>query len=173
MDYSRSHLVAWAAGIMDGEGAVQICRAYRNPARYYCDQIYMCIGAQCTSFETLQRLADLFGGKVKPVNSTPHRVRNQRQMWYWKIFSARAVAALEEMQPFFVSKAKHAKLAIEFFQRCIKTESDNVRLSKDEIAMRMDYYERMSVLQIKGIGSKKAQKKTGNYSKVLPITLVA
>lgn len=145
---------AWAAGFVDGEGAIMITwsRAKminrRGRREMKPDQFNVHVRVTQTCTEPLIKLVNLFGGQVKAVNmNAPSRAKNARPIYEWNIYGARAVAALEAMLPFFMVKGEQASLAIEFDAECAGTV--------DNFDTRKAYYDLMRELQQKGLHLRK------------------
>lgn len=87
--------LAWAAGLIDGEGCIMIRGS-------------VAVDVQSTSRHLIQRLHDILGGRCS-VES--RRTRQNRAVFRWRIYGQEAVAALDHLLPFLVEKKKQAQLA--------------------------------------------------------------
>lgn len=98
--------LAWAAGLIDGEGCVLIAK--RSERDY---QLRLTVAM--VHKPTLDRLRSIFGvGNVRPhVGARPD---GWRQKWVWLISARQALAVLELVRPFMITKAGEADLALQF-----------------------------------------------------------
>jgi hypothetical protein len=98
-------LHAWAAGFIDGEGYIDAAPRSRNT-----DYYSPCVVVAQISKAPLQRLVDLYGGKIY---NLPKRPRC-RQCYRWQLASAEALRdALPMWIPFMTVKKKEAELLLE------------------------------------------------------------
>lgn len=100
-------LLAWAAGIIDGEGYITIERqsAQRAGAFYY--QIR--VSVQMVDRPTIERLQSILGGTIISVQTT------HRNTWRWRTGSSDAVRVLSMILPYLFTKQQEAQLAVSFF----------------------------------------------------------
>jgi hypothetical protein len=107
--------VAYAAGLIDGEGSVTIQRnEYRGTPQYaLCLAVEMDIGK---SSQSLNALAWLFGGRIT-VNRTPRKQGRHAGTACWRLHGTQAACALDTLLPFLQTKRGQAELAIALFQR--------------------------------------------------------
>jgi hypothetical protein len=107
--------LAWAAGIVDGEGCISIRRAYvakdrlgksRTSKPQYA--LYLAVGN--TDPRMPQKLCDMFGGSL--VNKTRQQVR--RPIFEWRVFASNAGRILAEIRPYLVIKGEQADIALAF-----------------------------------------------------------
>lgn len=98
--------LAWAAGLIDGEGCVLIAK---RSGRDY--QLRLTVAM--VHKPTLDRLQSTFGfGNVRPhVGSRPE---GWRQKWVWCISARQALTVLELVRPFMTTKAAEADIALQF-----------------------------------------------------------
>lgn len=104
--------VAWAAGILDGEGCISIIRtppsrSARCRSNRYTFQLKVTMGHK----PTVQRLVDLFGGTVQD-----HQPRTERQnaSHSWIAGARIGERALKMMRPYLITKAKEADVGLAF-----------------------------------------------------------
>jgi hypothetical protein len=91
---------AWAAGFVDGEGAIMITRSSQ-------EQIYVNVKVSQKTRAPLDRLALMYGGSI--------REERQGAIFVWSIYSRSALEALRKMRPYMMVKGAHADLVEEFF----------------------------------------------------------
>lgn len=149
-----SHWVAWAAGIVDGEGAVTLSYN-RSSAHKPSGQITLGVRVQMSDEAAVRRLALIFGGSVR--RYAPPKTA-WRLQFIWGVYSQRAYDTLKAMRPWLVTKGALADLGFEFWETCAKPVGWNTqrpsgraaRLTEVERARRLDLWRRFGTLQIKG-----------------------
>lgn len=104
--------LAWAAGIIDGEGCISIQRCYHTANRPPCYTLFVTAGM--VHKPTAERLRRLFGGclYMKKPRNPKHQVG-----WYWYVASRKAAEVLEIVYPYLFTKHKQAGLGIRFSKR--------------------------------------------------------
>lgn len=120
---------AWAAGFVDGEGALMLTRQMQSQVL-----IHVRVGQAVRA--PLDRLVMMYGGSVKK------KVQGNKPYFEWNIYGGKAVSALRLMRPYMMVKGAHADLIDEYFLNC------GGKPAAWEV--RMDYHNRMSLLQTKG-----------------------
>jgi hypothetical protein len=98
---------AWAAGIIDGEGNIDLERPRRRSTRYQ-----PVVNVRMTHFETVCTMHQHFGmGQVNPVR------RVQPDHWLpqlkWRAVCSDAICVLKECIPHMVTKSARARLVLE------------------------------------------------------------
>jgi hypothetical protein len=111
---------AWAAGFIDGEGAIMITRSKAS------DQVYVHMAVSQKVRAPLDRLALMYGGRVGEERGGA--------IFVWHTYSGTTLQALRKMRPYMMVKGAHADLVEEFF-----AGGDRVEL-----------HERMHAMQSKG-----------------------
>jgi len=99
--------LAYIAGLLDAEASFIIYKISNRPS-YLLEVAY-----RKTDYNTLQYLADIFGGRVRPAPLSPG---NKRDVWLWKLVSARAYSLLTHIYPFLRVKRRRAEICMEFFE---------------------------------------------------------
>lgn len=103
---TRKEKLAWAAGIVDGEGCIRLVRR-KTP---HCDEQYvLLLKVNNTEIRMLERMKELFGGQIytkAPCSTTKH------QQWDWQIWALCAEKALRELLPFLLVKKEQAETAL-------------------------------------------------------------
>lgn len=95
--------IAWAVGLLDGEGCVGI---YRHRIGY---TLRITIGM--VHLPTIEHLQNLFGGSVYLDQGRGGR---QRPCWHWYVGAAKAASFLCLVTPYLVTKAEQARLVLDF-----------------------------------------------------------
>lgn len=109
--------LAWAAGIIDGEGCFSI-RLNRASEKTRCavDQYALIAKVAMCHEETVRLLHSTFGrGSLYTVRAGDYYVtRRRRQQWIWECTSRNAAAIIEAVLPYLVTKRGEAEIALTF-----------------------------------------------------------
>jgi len=101
--------IAWAAGILDGEGCIRI---KRNNLKKKTIHYGLEVSVKMVDKATIERLKELF-----PDCSIYTERSSRGYLFYrWCVFGETASEILEEMLPYLVTKKDQAELAIEFIE---------------------------------------------------------
>jgi hypothetical protein len=104
--------LAYAAGIIDGEGTIGIYGHRKNASKYkYSDLV---VQVANTKVELIQWLQFKFGGKF--CFFQPHRLR-QSSFYNWRLYNKKAVEFIKLILPYLKIKRANAELAIEYQSR--------------------------------------------------------
>lgn len=140
--------VAWAAGFVDGEGAVMLvyARPGKRNRRGYEEitpgRVTVHVRVTQVDIDPLYKLQDLFGGQVKAVNmDCKARVKNKQPIHEWNIFGGKAIEVLRQLSPYLMVKKAHADLAIDYYETC--------NGARDSLDVKLLYWEEMQSLQHK------------------------
>lgn len=100
--------LAWAAGIIDGEGCIMLCFNGNRPrvGRYH--QVRLVVTN--TNAPLIRKMRVLFGGSIFKCKKQKDSYRQKAQ---WTVTGALAVACLSSVVPYMVSKEPEARLAIQ------------------------------------------------------------
>ena len=101
--------LAWAAGIIDGEGCIMVCyngSSSARDARYY--QVRLVVTN--TNAPLIRRLRMFFGGSIAKCKKAKASYRQKAQ---WSLTGTLCVEGLRQVLPYLVSKAPEAELAIQ------------------------------------------------------------
>ena len=135
---------AWAAGFADGEACIRI---HKQDPRTGANPIYsleVTITQNC--LETLQHFKD-----TMCIDSSiyvfPCKGKLRRPVFALTYRCTRARLLLEVLAPHLVRKKKEALLGIEFANRASFGRLGRRRHPPEEIALREDYFKRMSALK--------------------------
>jgi hypothetical protein len=112
---------AWSAGIVDGEGSVEIhhrgSRRIKNKPGQKSEDFTLLLGVGNTDARMPRKLYDLFGGNVGKQDFDPGT--GQLRMYYWRVYNKRAASILRQLLPYLVTKKEQAELGLEFYNvRC-------------------------------------------------------
>lgn len=103
--------LAWAAGLIDGEGCIGIYPFKSGTSRYGA-HYQLALYVRMTHEQTINRLLDMF--QVGSVHHATARALRHKDTWAWTCYSEHALFVLKLIQPYLVTKAKEAQVGIEF-----------------------------------------------------------
>jgi len=139
-----SHDLAYAAGIIDGEGSIYIGFGSERGRRNY----RTIIEVANTKLELLFWLRDRFGGSVPPTCRKGPSLR-ARPVWRWTLAGLAPITRmLEGILPYLVLKRAQAVLALEF---AATKEKGGRPISAENHAKRTDICTKIRALNHRGI----------------------
>lgn len=154
---TRTERICYLAGIVDGEGSIDVSVAKvegtrKTPSHRVRLKVSMCEN------ESIELLEHCFGGLAK----LRHRKNpKHKPIWEWCIRSLNARAALVELFPYLLIKKEQAKIAIGLSGRLAsrkyypqKGEKGIKRTPNEEIKIRTQLANRLKELNAKGIKRK-------------------
>lgn len=143
------HLLAWAAGFIDGEGTVTIVKETgKNQHGPITRHRVLLSCSQANTRRPLDILAELFGGTVQ-LQKRPTRVGNP--VWTWRVYGGSSVRpALEALLPHLVVKRERAELVLDFARTIRPKNNNHAPLTVDELRRRSDVEQRLGLLHHKG-----------------------
>lgn len=108
---SRNIDIAWAAGIIDGEGCFHISNSRPDTKSGAINRSYsLYLKVTMGHKPTIERLLDIFGvGSIHLVTQTKYN-----QAWTWLTTSHKALGVTNIVRPYLFTKASEADIAIEF-----------------------------------------------------------
>ena len=104
-------IIAYAAGIFDGEGTVGI-RLLRKSGHQEKRYHSVMIAVTSTELALTDWLQAHFGGNVNQ-NHRENAERNYKDAWKWTLFARHAAAFLEAVRPYLIIKEHQARVALE------------------------------------------------------------
>jgi hypothetical protein len=113
MDILKPELLAYMAGIVDGEGSIFITHNKNSDMPR--------IGIGMTDRAVPQLFADTFGGSFR---CKPPAGLGKKDIWYWQITGRRAVQILTYLYPYLIIKKVKAQ---ECFNLHLPTYSDSAK----------------------------------------------
>jgi len=133
---------AYAAGLFDGEGCIQIV----NDKSQGWNSWKLMIQMTSTSIKSINKMIGLFGGSYREHrrgydsdNMIPRFVA-----YHWALTSVNAYNALKKIKPFLVEKKEQADIAMKFFMYQKHTTYDRKnRLPMSVIRKREDFLQRL------------------------------
>jgi len=105
--------LAWAAGLFDGEGCITISRQRPGTGRRESLNYRLFLKVTMGHRPTIERLVAIFSvGSIHPWCDSSDREHNPAYSWW--VASRQAVAVIEQLRPYLVTKAIEADLALEW-----------------------------------------------------------
>ena len=95
--HQRETDVAWASGLLDGEGCIQASQ----------DGVPI-VTVEMTDERAIRRLHRIFGGTIRNY----HRVAKNRVIWRWRVPSKLVAQVLQECLPHLTTKQPEAKVLL-------------------------------------------------------------
>jgi hypothetical protein len=147
MKRDKKSRIAYAAGIIDGEGYIGIKIYKPNKSNGCINYTYLPrIVIKMNSGQIMDFFHGMFGGKV---NLVPQRDSGYFPGFVWEVCGSTATKILKQMLPFLRTKKKQAELAIRLQSR-IDVGKKNGRLggslSANEVAIRRSIHEEVKHL---------------------------
>jgi hypothetical protein len=139
-----TNILAWVAGMFDGEGSLTLKRAVRHGHTHH--RIWITIGManKPDNEKALVLMQKLFGGYIGIHKNSD----NRNDSIHWTIASQMAYECLKKVSPFLIIKKKHAQLLIEFQEICVSRKGKKNNLAKFE--RQAQYFEELRKLNTRG-----------------------
>lgn len=104
--------LAWAAGILDGEGCIHfsVFQPPNRPSAKY----RVIVTIQMVHLPTLEKIQEMLGGTVRPIDRKANK-GNRRDIWRWTVTCREAGEVLTLLLPYLVTKQPEAQIALEYF----------------------------------------------------------
>ncbi len=146
--------LAYAAGIIDGEGSVCIIQLMPNGRDRKSPYIQAFVTVAMTDDRIPKWLAETFGGKATTSLAPSQRKAGRKPVTTWRLTSDRAGEFCSLIRPYMRLKHRQADLLCELLsdQRISfkRSGGKGKRLSEDEIELRLEYWTRMRGLNLEG-----------------------
>jgi hypothetical protein len=113
--------LAWAAGIIDGEGCIGIVKDARKALNEkngwkLSPLCKLRISVGMSHLETIERLYELFGdGRVN--GQKCYKKPGHKQVYYWVVNADQAWKIIKRVSPYLVTKKEQARVAEAFYGR--------------------------------------------------------
>ena len=105
--------LAWAAGLFDGEGCVQIKRDYNDKVNRRWTTYSLRAIVVNTHVPTLVRFKAIVGiGTIRPMAFYGAHSKKSKQRWEWQAVSKQAEMVLRALLPYLVTKKAQAEIAL-------------------------------------------------------------
>lgn len=115
----RSKLdLAWAGGMVDGEGTITVVRQTYQPGKNGRRRNPTCrlkLVVVQNDWSTLDRLKKILGG-VSYLNEVPLKPTHNSRIFQLQFDGAHALAAIEKLEPYLYRKKQHAHCAKSFWR---------------------------------------------------------
>jgi hypothetical protein len=139
---------AYAAGLFDGEGCIQIRRLKQTlgtgrPGYVLTTTISM------TDTEPLKAMQARFGGSLG--NYDLRNSLRHKSIWLWTLYGATSVCFLRATMPWLMVKRRRAQIAIQYQRLVRKKARGPTPLSALELKRRDRLYDRMRLLNRRGV----------------------
>lgn len=148
---SYNHLVsstdlAWAAGLIDGEGNIGLHKAYHKKMK---NQLYAIeLSVHMTSKVAVDRLFKMFG--LGHINFESRLYTNHKDIYRWKCVSNQACRVIRQIYPYLVVKKEQAKYVLEYLDRKTDCYADNLGLQQAELEHREFFWRLLRGLNRRG-----------------------
>ncbi len=133
---------AYLAGVIDGEGSIQIALRTRRKRDRSFD---LRVSVPSATVELIDWIFSRLGGS-KTVYKVPGK--NHRPMWRWTMSAQKASDLLEQVLPYLVLKKPHAEIGIELRRRFME---QGLMRTEEEFNYRMGLKNRLALLNRRGI----------------------
>lgn len=131
-------LLAYTAGIIDGEGCISICQHKNKTKRGF--SYALTVSVWSTDEWLVQWLKMHYGGSVVPRKFEIQAKR--RTIWKWSVYANKAKDFLQLILPYLYLKRPQAELAISF-------QNENRTLTKTEAQLAVLEAERLLLSKMK------------------------
>lgn len=139
--------LAWAAGIIDGEGSIFLIRSWPGVNRRTTLSFQLRVTVRMTHEQTVRRMHALLGGVFKP--AAARDPNKHKACFEWFAGDRQATAALKRVAPYLTTKREQADLVLAFRARCFG-RTGNAATTPALAALRLTYYQRLKQLNRKG-----------------------
>lgn len=107
---NRKEKIIYAAGIIDGEGCINISRQKRSNGNYHCYELNVRVNN--TSKELIDWLHYNFGGYL--LKQRDNRKESYKDVYTWKIDRSRCLYFLNSIYPYLIIKKPEVDIATKF-----------------------------------------------------------
>lgn len=134
--------VAWAAGIVDGEGHIGVYKSKIHRS-HQTVKYGLRLKVAMTHLETLTKLHAVLG--VGSLHPGVVRKSTYRKVWVLDLCSRQAEMAIRLLLPYLVTKREEAKVGLEF--QTTFTRTGGRKLTTETVSMRDDFYWKLRELK--------------------------
>mgnify|MGYP001569968818 CR=1 FL=1 len=139
--------LAWAAGILDGEGYIGMTRIKAGIQRRINPSFQTRISVRMVDYSAVKKLYNMFGGtfkNVKPPNSQKHRASFE-----WFASDLVSDKVLRKVMPYLVTKKSQASLVVGYRENCVTPLTGHVT-PKYLVDLRQSYFDNLKMLNKRG-----------------------
>lgn len=149
MKKTKERLLAYAAGIIDGEGSISLKHQSPRPANRSINESWVSkLTVKMNDLEALNLLSSLFGGNIKMVHDKTKIEKGLFPGYSWDLTSKKATKALKKILPFLRIKKEQAEIVLRYQSR-IDHAKHGQKLSDHEIEIRQKIANRLKFLHHK------------------------
>ena len=144
--------MAYAAGLIDGEGCIAIRYTYTPPkpdVPFGRERFYMSVTMGNTNEKLVRFLCDRWGGSISFHAAKPDT--NRKAHYQYVIAAQKAAVLLRDVQPYVVAKHRQLRLALQFQEYMSGGRGFGTRRSDARIAKYRRFRDAMNVLNGKGL----------------------
>lgn len=142
--------LAWAAGIIDGEGHIGMTLSKVGVNRRRTPSVQVRISVRMTCERTIRKLYELFGGTFKL--SLPKNPERHKLVYEWFIGDLDTFDVLCDLLPYLVTKQDQAQLVIEYRNECCPSghRGRGYLCSVGLVKRRLEFFHTMAELNRRG-----------------------
>lgn len=140
--------LAWAAGILDGEGSIIVLKDNHLPKGRKTPQYKLRVQVGMCDKATIKRIHKLFGGKFN--DQKCYKKPGWKQVYYWVVHSRDAEKVLKILRPFVFTKKKQLELALKFSERTLSKVGNGNVVSKKLVKQRELFWLKMKKFNQRG-----------------------
>jgi hypothetical protein len=124
--------MAYAAGLMDGEGSICIRRHIYKTSGHNIPSFTVYVEIRMTNWEAVDFICNKFGGHL----TEKGRTNKGKVIYDWKIYSKKAISFLEMISPYLKCKHRQAMIAKDFQKLPFATKHNRDEVTKKRDTMR-------------------------------------
>ena len=141
--------LAWAAGIIDGEGSIAMTKAIVGVNRRSTPSFQIRISVRMTHRATVSKLHQLFGGTFKTCK--PKIPSRHKRSFEWYVGDILTQKTLLQIQPFLITKSNQANLVLKYRRRCANGgATGRSPCSASVVKLRRSFFNKLKTLNRKG-----------------------
>lgn len=111
----RTTELAYFAGIIDGEGSINLFPYYGIHHKYGRYLRYRsALSVSNTNYELMSWIVTRFGGKIQTVKRARDKLTKYKTCYLWMVTHKRAAVIITAIRPYLVAKAKQADFLLKF-----------------------------------------------------------
>ena len=139
--------LAWAAGLIDGEGCISLTRRSPQRTNGAVNPNYRLILKVTMCHEgTVRALLDLF--KVGTIHAQAQQQSYWTKAWIWHCNAEDAEKVLQQIKPYMLTKLEEAEVALDFLAQTDRNRAGKARkLTPEDVARREIFFCRLRDLK--------------------------
>lgn len=131
------NIIAYIAGVLDGEGNIGISKKVANGKLYY----YLFVRVVCNTDKKLVDFISKYLNKPSTVFKQSKRNKKYKDMYSVVLYSREAFVFLKMIHPYLIVKNRRAELALDFYN------------NRSDVSLNRSYYASMKCLNSRGRGN--------------------